>query len=140
MKTVLMVDDDPVDIGAVRRIAERLKLGAEVIHAADGMQALSWLVRQPTPPCCVLLDLNMPNMNGHEFLELLRANPRMSSIPVYIVTTSTRKQDIDACRQRGFSGYVVKSTRLELFALDMSAVLLEACEGRRASTGYHRRS
>jgi CheY-like chemotaxis protein len=77
----------------------------------------------------VLLDLNMPRMNGREFLRILRADPRVASIPVYIITTSTRKEDILACRESGFSGHVLKSTELELFSDNMTAVLLEACEG-----------
>jgi CheY-like chemotaxis protein len=126
-KTVLMVDDDPVDGYAVRRIVKRLQLDARVEHIEDGEQALAWLADQESLPCCLLLDLNMPRMNGRHFLRLLRADPRLCSIPVYIITTSTREEDITECQESGFSGFVLKSTELELFADNMTAVLLEAC-------------
>ena len=127
-KTVLMVDDDPIDAYAVRRIVKRLQLDARVEHVEDGEQALAWLARADEMPCVVLLDLNMPRMNGRRFLQLMRADARTHALPVYIITTSTREEDILACKESGYSGYVLKSTELELFSDNMSAVLLDACE------------
>jgi CheY-like chemotaxis protein len=126
-KTVLMVDDDPIDAYAVRRIVKRLQLATRVEHVEDGEQALVWLDDAEQMPCCVLLDLNMPRMNGREFLRMMRQHPRAHAIPVYIITTSTREEDILACKESGYSGYVLKSTELEMFSDDMTAVLQEAC-------------
>ena len=122
-----MVDDDPIDAYAVRRIVKRLQLEAHVEHAEDGERALEWLSRAESLPCCVLLDLNMPRMGGREFLRHLRADARTQSLPVYIITTSTREEDIRACEESGFQGYVLKSTELEMFSDNMTTVLLEAC-------------
>lgn len=124
-QTILIVDDDPVDALAIRRIVARLKLDATIEHVEDGERALGWLARQQTMPCCILLDLNMPRLDGREFLKLMRAEPRTKSVPVYIVTTSSRDEDIVACHESGFSGYILKSTDLELFSTNITTAVRE---------------
>jgi CheY-like chemotaxis protein len=126
-KTVLVVDDDVIDAYAVRRVAKSLRLAAEVEHVENGEEGLARLARPGPLPCCVLLDLNMPRMGGIAFLRAMRSDPRLRRIPVYIVTTSTRREELEQCKRSGANGYVPKSTELELFTTRITAVLRKAC-------------
>ncbi len=111
--TVLVVDDDKVDVAAVRRAFAALHIGNPIVEANNGIEALEFLRgdndRPKLPsPHIVLLDLNMPRMNGVEFLEELRADVELRTTVVFVLTTSNAPDDRQECYERHISGYLLK--------------------------------
>src|SRR3984885_10364591 len=92
---ILLVDDDEIDVMNVRRAFEKGKIENPLFHAGDGIEALEVLRGGTMPPerRLVLLDLNMPRMNGIEFLRELRADPALQSTAVVVLTTSRAERD-----------------------------------------------
>lgn len=110
---ILLVDDDKVDVMAVKRSFRELKIANPVIEARNGIEALDYLRghngREKVPsPCLVLLDLNMPRMGGIEFLEELRRDPALRGTLVFVMTTSAAEDDRTRAYQRNVAGYVLK--------------------------------
>lgn len=106
--TILVVDDDEVSVMAIRRALERLEIRSPVVVASDGMAALDWLRSAARKPYVILLDINMPRMDGHEFLAALRADARLKDAVVFVMTTSDAPQDVDWAYARQVAGYIVK--------------------------------
>ncbi len=101
---VLVVDDEP---DLVSTVEYRLKFAnCNVVTASNGQQGLERAAAEK--PDLILLDTNMPGMNGHEMLERLRADPALKHIPVIMVTARCEPQDIAAASARGISDYVTK--------------------------------
>ena len=99
---ILLVEDDEVDVMNVRRAFERNRLTNSLFVAGNGLEALAMLKEKQIPRDrrLVLLDLNMPKMNGIEFLEALRADPELSDTPVVVLTTSNDESAIGPCPPR----------------------------------------
>lgn len=111
---VLLVEDDEIDAEAVRRAFRRHRIANPVALARNGREALEMLRgsedRPPLPrPYLILLDLNMPQMTGLEFLGALRADPDLSDSIVFVLTTSDAERDISDAYERHIAGYMVKS-------------------------------
>ncbi|MCH1930881.1 response regulator [Shewanella sp. A25] len=109
--TILLVDDDDVDYMAVQRAMQQLKLLNPVVRAKDGLEALS-ILSDPNAikgPYLILLDLNMPRMNGFEFLEHIRSDPVLSSCVVFMLTTSKADEDRMKAYSHHVAGYMVKT-------------------------------
>jgi CheY-like chemotaxis protein len=107
---VVLVEDDEVDVMNVQRAFEKANIDAPVFRAGDGVEALI-LLRDPNTPAArrlVLLDLNMPRMNGIEFLRELRADERLRRTPVVILTTSDDEQDKQDAFGMNVAGYLLK--------------------------------
>ena len=95
---ILLVDDDRVDIMTVKRAFRELKVTNPVHIANNGEEALAFLSdRTNALPKLVLLDLNMPRMNGIEFMQHIKNDPRLRSIPIVALTTS--REQIDTLRE-----------------------------------------
>lgn len=109
--SVLLVEDNDFDVRRVRRAISKLGADVPLHRAIDGQDALE-LLRSGAiaKPLIILLDINMPRMNGIEFLTELRRDPDLCSLPVHIVTTSDYHRDIEAVYEQGISGYYVKPT------------------------------
>jgi len=105
--TFLIVDDDEVSVMAVRRALQRLQVENPVAVARDGVEALEVMENLPRP-YIILLDINMPRMNGHEFLAAIRDNPDHRTHVVFVLTTSDAPQDIMHAYERQIAGYIVK--------------------------------
>ncbi len=106
---LLLVEDDLVDVMTVKRALR--ELGAvnplHVVH--NGEQALAYLqAGAPVSPGLILLDLNMPRMNGLEFLRHVKADPQLSRIPVVVLTTSREEKDRLESFRHSVAGYMVK--------------------------------
>jgi CheY-like chemotaxis protein len=115
-KSVLLVEDDAIDAMTVRRAFKDLKLTNALDHVTNGEEALEYLKRPDhTPPCVILLDLNMPRMNGIEFLKIAKADPAMKRIPVVVLTTSTEDGDIVNSYRLSVAGYIVKPVDYKKF-------------------------
>jgi CheY-like chemotaxis protein len=110
---ILLVDDDEVDVMNVRRALERRPDGAPstTLHvASDGLAALQILRSGEIPSRrrLVLLDLNMPRMNGIELLRELRGDPALAALPVVVLTTSDAERDKIDAYGLNVAGYIVK--------------------------------
>lgn len=111
--TVLLVEDDDVDIELVTRGLKKRELDFDIHTTTDGSQALNFLRESMTGEqrerLLVLLDLNMPRMNGHEFLAELRNDPALRRTIVFVLTTSSLEADRSRAYEQNVAGYFVKS-------------------------------
>jgi CheY-like chemotaxis protein len=108
--TILLVEDDELDIISVQRSLKKLESEYELHSAYNGIEALQML-RNPEldlKPDVILLDLNMPKMNGIEFLKALRADAALKHIKVFVMTTSSEGSDRSMAEELGISGYIIK--------------------------------
>ena len=123
LRPILLVEDDEVDVMAVQRVLRELQVTNVLARAGNGEEALSYLRDAANEmPCVILLDLNMPKMNGFEFLESLRADEALRDIPVVVVTTSPDKQDMVRCSELGAALYVVKCSNYGEFREKMAVI------------------
>jgi CheY-like chemotaxis protein len=111
---ILLVEDDTVDVMGLRRAFQQLKITNPLTVARDGIEALEILRggsdRAPLPrPYLILLDLNLPRMNGIEFLHALRADAALRDAIAFVLTTSRVDEDRMAAYQLNVAGYIVKS-------------------------------
>lgn len=107
--TLFIVDDDDIDAIALERALRKLRLLNTVMRARDGREALELLRAGRIPsPYIILLDLNMPRMNGLEFLEALRTDPLLTHAVVFVLTTSKSDEDLVAAYRKHVAGYVFK--------------------------------
>jgi CheY-like chemotaxis protein len=119
----LLVEDDSVDVMTVRRALRDLNVSNQLVPAGDGEQALAYLRDRRTPrPCVILLDLNMPKMNGTEFLRTVKGDDALKMIPVIVLTTSNTEQDIARSFELGAAGYMVKSIDYDTFMDTIKAI------------------
>ncbi|AFZ68554.1 response regulator [Deinococcus peraridilitoris] len=114
-KRILLVDDNPHDVELALAAFEEGQLGHDVAVAASGVEALDYLRatgrfagRPAGQPTVVLLDLKMPHMDGLAVLKAIKNDPRLSHIPVVMLSTSREDSDIANCYRQGASAYVVK--------------------------------
>ncbi|HEU4860777.1 MAG TPA: response regulator [Chitinophagaceae bacterium] len=108
--TILLVEDDELDVISFERTLKRLNIHYDLFIAQNGKEALSMLKDKENPvlPDVVLLDLNMPKMNGIEFLRALRREKKFHDLKVFIVTTSSETADRATTEELGISGYIIK--------------------------------
>lgn len=110
--TILLVDDDEVDVMLVKRAFKDAKIANPVVHAIDGLEALEKLKSgEVGRPFLILLDLNMPRMGGHEFLDELRNNENYREFRdsiVFVMTTSKADEDRSRAYHHNVAGYLVK--------------------------------
>ena len=121
---ILLVEDDEVDVMNVRRAFERNNVSNPLFVAGNGLEALQML-RDGTVPRerrLVLLDLNMPKMNGIEFLQALRADPELASTPVVVLTTSNDDQDKIDAYNLNVAGYLLKPVTFSNFCERMTTL------------------
>jgi CheY-like chemotaxis protein len=135
LKPVLLIEDDHVDAMTVKRAFTDLKVTNPLIHKLNGEEALEYLRGEGgQKPCAILLDLNMPKMNGIEFLKIAKTDDELKKIPVIVLTTS--KSDEDRVETFGLSvaGYMIKPTDYKKFmetirVIDLYWTLSELPEG-----------
>lgn len=108
--TILLVDDNEVDVMGVQRAFKQSELKNDIVVAANGVEALTWLRDDPTnqKPYLVLLDLNMPRMNGLEFLKEVRNDKDLKKSVVFVLTTSSVPEDRNSAYDHNIAGYIVK--------------------------------
>lgn len=117
---VLLVEDDPADVALIEHAFAGHRLPSRLHHVADGVEALAFLRREGTyadapMPDMILLDLNMPRMNGREVLAVVKADERLKTIPVVVFTTSAVDSDIHASYTAHANAYVTKPLDLDAF-------------------------
>ena len=121
---ILLVEDDAVDVMNVQRAFKKNNIQSALHVAGNGQQALELLrtAAVPTSNRLVLLDLNMPRMNGLEFLRALRADPQLRSTPVVVLTTSNDERDRVESYHLHVAGYLLKPVTFPAFVEMMAAL------------------
>ncbi len=111
---LLLVDDSPSDRGLAEFAFEESRIVNELSTAEEGEAALRQLRDPATPlPDLILLDLNMPGMDGREFLSVVKADERLCGIPVVILTSSVADEDVSEAYRAQCAGYIRKPVTLE---------------------------
>jgi CheY-like chemotaxis protein len=121
---ILLVEDDEVDVMNVRRAFQRNNIANPLFVAANGVEGLAHLRdgKVPRERRIVLLDLNMPQMNGIEFLREVRRDPDLQSIPVVVLTTSNDERDRIEAYNLNVAGYLLKPVTFSNFCEVMTAL------------------
>jgi two-component system, chemotaxis family, response regulator Rcp1 len=112
----LLVEDNPADVKITQRALKESALPVELIVVRDGQEAVDYLLRQGAHandrdwrgPDLILLDLNLPGMNGLEVLRCIRARPELRAVPVVVLTTSRRQEDVRDTYAAGANTYIEK--------------------------------
>ncbi|MDA8242165.1 MAG: response regulator [Nitrospiraceae bacterium] len=109
-RPIFLVEDDAVDQMLLQRALSTLRIKNRLDVANNGEEALELLSRSKGEdrPCLILIDLNMPRMNGFEFLRTLRQDESLRMIPVIVLTTSKEKKDVKESYRLGAAGYMAK--------------------------------
>ena len=122
-KEILLVEDNPDDVELTRIAFAEAKIANDLIVMGDGAQALDYLFargdysdRDPTDlPSIILLDLNLPKVDGREVLQAIRANAATKSLQVVVLTTSAEPFDVEASYALGVNSYIQKPVSFEQF-------------------------
>ncbi|MGO4921269.1 response regulator [Maribacter spongiicola] len=120
---ILLIEDDLIEVMKLKRTVSKLNLKHSIIEAKNGEEALVFLRSGEKLPDIILLDLNMPRMNGIEFLAILKADELLQYLPTVILTTSENRADLLKCYQAGIAGYVIKPLKYEDYEYKLNAVL-----------------
>jgi CheY-like chemotaxis protein len=110
-RPILLVEDNPMDVDLTLRAFARRKLANPIEVARDGEEALDYLQRWEdgeTLPVVILLDINLPKVNGLEVLHQIKSHPVSQKVPVIILTTSAEDRDIQIAYEKGANSYIVK--------------------------------
>jgi CheY-like chemotaxis protein len=119
---VLIVEDNKIALMGIKKILSEYS-NLEICTAENGLIALEFLTENQTElPDFSLLDLNMPIMNGIEFLKEIKKNENLNSIPVIIHTTSFNPIDIKMCQELGISGYFVKELDMVKYKFNLKLI------------------
>lgn len=119
---ILLLEDDYVDVLTTRRALKELHVDNPLVVCENGEEGLAWLRDAADPPCLVLLDLNMPIMNGIEFLEHVKGDERLRRIPMVVLTTSEEMEDKVRSFDLGIAGYMAKSVNYRQFVEIMRSI------------------
>ena len=122
-KEILLVEDNPDDVELTRLAFDEAKIANKLAVVSDGAEALDYLFargrfadRDPTDlPSLVLLDLNLPKVDGREVLQAIRSNEATRALPVVVLTTSTEPFDVEATYALGVNSYIQKPVDFEQF-------------------------
>lgn len=122
-KPILLVEDDHVDVMTILRALKEIHVVNPVVSMENGEAALDYL-RDPSKerPCIILLDLNMPIMNGIEFLQMIKHDADLKRIPVIVLTTSEEQQDKVHSFDLGVAGYMAKPVDYRRFVEMMRSI------------------
>jgi two-component system response regulator len=123
-ETILLVEDNPSDIGLTQRALAKSRIANELVVAEDGQEGLDYLFATgkhtgrdvSNLPALVLLDLKLPRVDGLEVLRQIRLDPRTSRLPVVILTTSKEEQDVAQSYDLGANSYIRKPVDFTQFA------------------------
>jgi len=122
--TILLVDDDEDDQDIFMEAAAIVIPGIKCLIARDGGNGLSQLETLPELPDYIFLDVNMPGMDGREFLKRIKGHPRYKSIPVVIYSTSNHKSELGDYFKMGASNFITKPSEFNLLVTYLKTILL----------------
>ena len=117
IRNILLVEDDQLDVIDFRRALDKLNILYSLVVAKNGEEAIELLNKEGTAqlehlPDFLLIDINMPKMNGLEFLEIVRNTEKWKHLKCFIITTSDEDIDRDAANRLGVAGYIVKPFKI----------------------------
>lgn len=110
---ILLIEDDAIEVMKFNRVLKKLELNHKLIEANNGEEALDILKVKEIIPDIIVLDLNMPKLNGIEFLTILKNDDVLKYIPSIILSTSSNHKDMLECYKLGIAGYVLKPLKYE---------------------------
>lgn len=121
--TILLVEDDPGHARLIEKNLRRSNITNDIITVSNGQQALDYLFSEGeyagterASPLLVLLDLNLPVLDGHQVLDRMKADERSKRIPVIILTTTDDTREVSRCYESGCSVYITKPVEYHEFA------------------------
>lgn len=118
----LLIEDDEIERLKFVRVLKKNNYPYKLTEAKNGEEALDILEKQDAPDL-ILLDLNMPKMNGLEFLKMLKSNPKLKYVPIIILSTSNNHRDLKQCYEEGIAGYIVKPLKYEDYVNKIKALV-----------------
>lgn len=119
--SILLVDDDKIERLKFRKVCQEVNFDCNILEAKNGENALTFLNTNTFD--LIISDLNMPKMNGFEFLSALKNNIKFKYIPVVIMSTSENKIDLDRCYKLGISGYFSKPLKYSDYIKKVTSLL-----------------
>ncbi|WP_262690116.1 response regulator [Kordiimonas aestuarii] len=124
---ILLVEDSPADVRVTRRAFRKAGVDNPVEHCADGRRAINYLLLSKRPdgatrPSLVLLDLNLPGVDGREVLRTIKHSEAFRTIPVVILSTSDDERDVQDCYELGANSYLKKPHDLDGFVAAMQSL------------------
>jgi len=121
--TILLTEDDPGHARLIEKNLRRANIKNEIVFAPNGQEAIDYLFsegeyagKEPPSHLLVLLDLNMPVLDGYQVLERMKRDERTKSIPVIILTTTDDPREVTRCYELGCNVYITKPVDYEQFA------------------------
>jgi CheY-like chemotaxis protein len=120
---VLLIEDDMIEVMKFNRTLSKLDIHHNIVEAKNGEDALKILQDKDRLPDIILLDLNMPKINGIEFLTILKNDKDLKYIPTVILTTSNNRKDLLECYKIGIAGYVIKPLKFDDYVQLIKRVL-----------------
>ena len=122
-RPILLVEDDQVDKMTVVRALKEIHVTNPLVHRENGEEAVHYLQDAASEkPCIILLDLNMPIMNGLEFLKAVKNDDKLKRIPIVVLTTSEEQQDKINSFDLGVAGYMAKPVDYRQFVEVMRSI------------------
>jgi CheY-like chemotaxis protein len=112
---ILLVEDNPNDAELTQRALRKTDIGARLLIARDGAEAIERLLTEGVRPRVIFLDLKLPKIDGMEVLRRIRADDRTKQIPVVVLTSSQEERDINESYKLGVNSYVVKPVEFDKF-------------------------
>lgn len=110
---ILFVEDDAIEVMMFNRVIQKIGINHRLIEANNGENALEILNAKEIIPDIILLDLNMPKLNGVDFLRILKNDEHFKHIPTIVFTTSNNYRDISECYNIGIAGYIIKPLKYD---------------------------
>jgi CheY-like chemotaxis protein len=123
---ILVVDDDKEDRSLFCEAASGIDNDIKFLIAEDGLQAINLLEQTAVLPDYIFLDINMPKMNGKEFLIRVKTNARLKSIPVVMYSTTSQTREIEECYKLGAYDFLIKPPSFKKLVDDLRSIFIEA--------------
>jgi CheY-like chemotaxis protein len=127
---ILLVEDNPADIKITQRALRESAFPVDLLVVRDGQEAVEYLMREGAHagdagwrhPDLILLDLNLPRLTGLEVLQRIRATPALRAVPVVVLTTSKRQEDVQEMYSAGANTYIEKPQEFARFVLVLQTI------------------
>lgn len=120
---ILLIEDDTIEVMKFIKVIEKQGMKHQIIESRNGEEALEVLADTKQLPDIIILDLNMPKINGLEFLTVLKKDPVLKYIPAIVLTTSNNPKDILECYKIGIAGYILKPLKYEDYVLRIEKIM-----------------
>jgi len=120
---ILLIEDDAIEVMKLNRAIKSKGLSHKIVEANNGVEALKILNEKEQLPDIILLDLNMPKINGIEFLTILKGDEVLKHLPTIILTTSKNHRDLLECYKMGIAGYVLKPLKYDEYVEKILMIL-----------------